>query len=479
MGGDGPARQTSSVNQSVCAAMSPLLDARGLAVSTPAAKSLARFEAALACLHASRGDALERIDAALARDPGFAAGHCLRAAALVMASEAPHAPALADAIVAIERLGDRANDRERRHAAAARAWLEGDARLAAERYGELVIDYPRDSLALQVAHTLDFRLSQREMLRDRAAQVLPHWDESVPGYGFVLGLYAFGLEETGDYARAEAVARHSLQVDPANASAIHVIAHVMEMQGRTRQGIEWLESTRATWAGNAGFAIHTAWHLALFRLDLDETEAALALYDRRLAPTATSPIATLVDATALLWRLEIRGLDVRARWRTLADCWSRKALAGRRAFNLVHAVIAFSAAGRLAAARQVAELLRNDTGTRSVNSAEDLTLALPLTEALLAFGCGDYARAVERISVVRAIAHRCGGSLAQCDLIHLTFVEAALRSRRGRLAEALAAERTARKPQSPLNQWLFARAAGALGAMRSGGAPVTPYPVAA
>jgi hypothetical protein len=59
---------------------------------------------------------------------------------------------------------------------------------------------------------------------------------------------------------------------------------------------------------------------------------------------------------------------------------------------------------------------------------------------------------------VRAIAHRCGGSVAQCDLIHLTFVEAALRSHRARLARALAAERTARKPDSPLNRWLFARA---------------------
>ncbi len=425
MGGGGPARQTSSVNQSVCAAM-PLFDARGLAVSTPDVVSLAQFEAALASVHGSRGDALDLIEAALARDPGFAAGHCLRAAAFVLAGEAPVETGLADSIRAIEQLGDRANDRERRHAAAARTWFGGDARFAAERYGELVIDYPRDSLALHVAHTLDFRLSQREMLRDRVAQVLPHWNESVPGFGFVLGLYAFGLEETGDYARAEAIARRSLELDPGNAAAIHVIAHVMEMQGRTREGIEWLESTRRTWADNAGFAIHCAWHLALFRLDLDETGAALAIYDQVLAPAPSSPISTLVDATALLWRLEIRGLDLDAHWRALADCWRGRPLAGRRAFVLVHAVMAFTASGRPGSARQVSALLRNDTATRSANSADDLELAIPLTEALQAFGRGDYARAVERISMVRAIAHRCGGSVAQCDLIHLTFVEAAL-----------------------------------------------------
>ena len=41
------------------------------------------------------------------------------------------------------------------------------------------------------------------MLRDRVAQVLPHWNADVPGYGYVLGMYAFGLEETNLYDRAE------------------------------------------------------------------------------------------------------------------------------------------------------------------------------------------------------------------------------------------------------------------------------------
>ena len=73
-------------------------------------------------------------------------------------------------------------------------------------------------------------------------------------------------------------------------------------------------------------------------------------------------------------------------------------------------------------------------------------------KALLAFAHGDYAACVEWLVRVRHIAHRCGGSLAQCDLIHLTFTEAALRARKGNLARALVAERTAQKPTSRLNQ---------------------------
>ena len=124
----------------------------------------------------------------------------------------------------------------------------------------------------------------------------------------------------------------------------------------------------------------------------------------------------------------------------------------------MHAVIAFAAAAETGFASRVSALLLEDPATRSANTADDLALAMPLSEALQAFGRGDYAHAVERINAVRTIADRCGGSVAQCDLIHLTFIEAALRSQRARLARALAAERTARKSDSPLNRWLFARA---------------------
>jgi hypothetical protein len=320
------------------------------------------------------------------------------------------------------------------------------------------VDHPRDSVALQVAHSLDFRLGHREMLRDRIAEVLPHWDDTVPGFGYVLGLHAFGLEENGDYARAEAVARESLRLAPDNAGAIHVVAHVMEMQGRAREGIEWLEATRSVWAANAGFATHLAWHLALFHIDLDAIPQALAIYVDTIAPRAAGTTAALIDATALLWRLELRGAHVRTPWRSLARQWSQTSLSGERAFTLVHALLAFAAAGVEHRAARVARLLRTDPATRDANTAQDLALAIPLAEGLQAYGRGDYATAVDRITAVRAVAYRCGGSIAQCDLIHLTLVEAALRAQRTRLALALAAERAARKPDSPLNRWLRARA---------------------
>ena len=156
--------------------------------------------------------------------------------------------------------------RAHRHAVAARAWLTGNSGGAAELYGAIVIDFPRDILALMAAHALDFRLGRRLLLRDRIAQVLPEWEPGMLGYSSVLAMYAFGLEENGEYGPAERIARQALAADPGHPGAIHVIAHVMEMQGRVSEGLAFLAETEPAWSNDTGFSIHLAWHQALLYL---------------------------------------------------------------------------------------------------------------------------------------------------------------------------------------------------------------------
>lgn len=434
--------------------MTPLPDSVGLVVSTDDPRSLEGFEQALASLFLTDGNATATIERALARDPAFAAGHCLRAAALVLSGT--DASALAASVAAIERNAG-ANERERRHAAAARCWLAGDAARAALLYGELLRDYPRDRLALLVAHGLDFRLGQRDMLRDRIAGILPHWDARDAEYGYLVGMHAFGLEETGDYDGALAAARKSLELIPDNAAAIHVIAHVFEMRGPPDAGIAWLRSTQPIWGGNAGFKVHLAWHLALFQLDTDAADEALSTYDELIAPHLDGGNNGLVDASALLWRLQLRGTESQPRWQEVTRLWLRQRAFGNRAFELVHAVIAFAAAKKHAFARRLAKRLTGDLMLRARSGGEELALAEPMIAAIMSFCRGDYDGAVDSIARVRAAADRCGGSVAQCDLIHLTMLEAALRGHRKRLAWMLAAERAVRKPASRLNRWLKAR----------------------
>lgn len=421
------------------------------------AQALLRCERALDLMLTHRGNPSGEVERVLAENPGSVFAHTLRAALIVLGDEDAARPTLAASLAAIEAARPDANDPARRHAAAARAWLDGDPALAVERYGAIVVDRPRDILALLVAHALDFRLGRRAMLRDRIAQVLPEWEPAMPGYASVLAMYAFGLEENGQYRRAEKLARRALALNPLHPGAVHVVAHVMEMQGRGHEGLAFLAATEPAWIEGTGFSVHLAWHRALFHLDADDPTAALAVYDAQIANGQRLDMSVLADASALLWRLRLRNIEVGERWRLLADRWETHSLAGARPFYVVHAIMAFAATGRTAAAARALEALRRvDPGSAALSLSEE-ALALPLCEALLAFAFKDYAAALKSLTHVRHIAHRCGGSLAQCDVIHLTLTEAALRARNAHLARALVAERAAQKPTSRLNRRLQQR----------------------
>jgi hypothetical protein len=243
---------------------------------------------------------------------------------------------------------------------------------------------------------------------------------------------------------------------PRHPGAIHVIAHVMEMQGRAQEGLAFLAETESAWLKGTDFSTHLAWHRALFHLDMDNPEAALAVYDSQIGNGCAAGISVLADASSLLWRLQLRNIDVGGRWNALADRWETQTLAGARPFYVVHAMMAFSAAGRRVAAARVFTALR-ETGTINASLRPEEALALPLSEALLAFARSDFSACVDWLTRVRHLADRCGGSLAQCDIVHLTFTEAALRAHKNRLACTLVAERATRKPTSQLNRLLQLR----------------------
>ena len=430
--------------------------------TTPATAAIEAYprcgcERALDMMLTQRGDPFAEIEQVLAGDPGCVFAHRVRAALIVRADSAAARPTLAASIAAIEAAYPDTDDPARRHAVAARAWFDGDPARAAALYDTILTDNPQDVLALAVAHALDFHLGRRRATRDRIARVLPYWSAEVPGYASVLAMYAFALEENGQYRRAEKFARRALAIDPGHPGAVHVVAHVMEMQGRAHDGLAFLAATEPAWRENTGLSVHLAWHRALFQLDTDDPASALTTYDAQIIDAQVSAMSVLADASALLWRLQLRDIEVGDRWQRLADHWQKQALAGARPFYLVHAMMAFAAAGRASAAEQLLEEFSHNQTAGGSSSVPEEALAIPFCEALRAFAGKAYAECVGWLTRVRHIAHRCGGSLAQCDLIHLTFTEAALRARKEHLARALVAERTAKKPASLLNRLLQRR----------------------
>jgi tetratricopeptide (TPR) repeat protein len=311
-----------------------LTDVRGNPVSHSSAEAVRRFERVVTLMNAFQADPLAEVDALLAEYPDFVMGHAFRAGALATAGDKAFEGELAKTVTAAEALVGKANDRERLHTAASRAWLKGQFELATETWGRVAMLYPRDITAIQFAQFGDFFLGYSQMLRDRVARVLPHWDKAVPNYGFLLGMHAFGLEECGDYAQAEATGREAFALDGRDAWAVHAVAHVMEMQGRAADGAEWLETTSASWSPNCMFAYHNWWHQALFSIDAGNAERALKLFDEKISAGGFGQAMELVDGSGLLWRLTSLGFDVGKRWEDVADKWATRAEDGYYAFNV-------------------------------------------------------------------------------------------------------------------------------------------------
>jgi tetratricopeptide (TPR) repeat protein len=423
--------------------------------ATPAAA--ASFDAAVRSFNVYRGDPLALLDDGLRESPLFAAAHLFKGFILALATEP--AATLEAARIAADVRAMPLTDREASQLLILDQLIAGNWVAAAGAMDFHNMRYPRDLVALQAGHLMDFYRGSARDLRDRLSRALPAWSEEVPGYHTVVGMYAFGLEETGDYARAEEAGRRALDLEPLDAWAHHAVAHVMEMQGRAEDGIGWMIAREPYWSGDDNFfKVHNWWHRALCHLDLGQRDEALALYDGPIRGTRSRVALDLVDASALLWRMHICGHDVGDRWRELAACWDDHADGRLYPFNDLHAAMAYLGAGQDSRLDTLLrDMERNAAGT--TDTADWIrAVGLPLTLGFVAYWRGQYQTAVETLHPLRFIANRFGGSHAQRDVIDWTLTEAAIRGRLPGVAASLAHERAALKPHSAINRDFVRRA---------------------
>ena len=439
-------------------------DCRGVPISYGDQLAIDGLEEAMLCALAFRGDAIAGIDRVLRDHPQFVMAHLFKAAWLTQAMETRIYHELVTALDNAGKLAGRANNRELGHLAAVRHWVNGDFYAAVQAWEEVLTLYPRDLIALQMAHLSHVLLGDIVGQRDTVARVFPEWDETIPGYEFVLGFYSFGLEENGDYFRAEELGREALAMRPDNPYAVHAVGHVMEMRGRQAGGIRFMTDHAHHW-GSSNFANHLWWHTALFHLDISDTDQVLNIYDNHLRSGGDGERYEELDSSALLWRLKLLDVDTNGRWSDLSRKWAPAATDTLYAFNDVHAMMAFCAAGDMDA--QEALLNANERylqAASDANAAMSREIGMPFCLAIRDFQNRDYGACVDRLLPVRYMTHKLGGSWAQRDIIGWTLLEAALRAKRGELALALANERCALKPTSPQNWRYVARAHTTLGA---------------
>lgn len=122
------------------------------------------------------------------------------------------------------------------------------------------------------------------------------------------------------------------------------------------------------------------------------------------------------------------------------------------AFNDMHAVISLVGAGRFDKANEVLKAVRsaanNNIGVTAMMAGD---VGIATCDAMIAFGQQRYDDAIDKLSPIRTLAHRFGGSHVQRDILTQTLTEAAIRSGNLGLSHSLTSERLVHKPLSPLS----------------------------
>jgi hypothetical protein len=435
-------------------------DLRGNPVGTTSNAARDAAESALWRMMSFYDVPLADLDAASAADPGWAMPHAMKAGFLLSLTEPALVPEAVAHLAAARARERSCTLRERAHLDALEQLCEGRWSAACRTWDTLLLDHPRDALALQWAQLWDFYRGDAPGLRLRPARALPEWDEGDPLYAYVLALYAFGLEECNLHPQAEEAGRRALQHNPRVPWAVHAVAHVMEMQGRFEEGSAWLRLHQGAWADGNGFAGHLWWHKALFRLEALDIAGVWRLIDKHLSGDALQINLQRVDAAAMLWRLHLLGEDASGAFRALLDGWPLDdGEAGYYAFNDLHVMMAMLGAGDVARAEtwlaRCAERALAANDARRLNHQVAREVGLPLMRALLALTRGDADGAADQLYAVRPQAQRFGGSHAQRDLIDQSLLHAAARGGRRSLGRALLNERTLAKPMTPLTRhWI-------------------------
>lgn len=412
------------------------------------------FDRAVRAFTLGYRDALGLFDAAIREAPEFAMAHIGKTWVLMHSNDPTMIVAARPIISAVRALP--LNQREQAHLAALEHALEGN-----RTSGEAILDrhlmhYPFDLVAHFAALRLSESVGRFASVGDRSARALPLWSKTQPSYGILRAMYAFGLEEGGDYVRSENVARSAAELEPDCYWVHHAISHVKEMTGRPDEGLEWISSHEPHWSTPDHAArVHIWWHRALFHIELDQVAEALAMYDGPILATQKVLGQSLTNASALLWRLESLGCQTGDRWKHLAALWETHADGRLSAFTDIHAAMAEIGAGQTAALEHRLSVMRSTAADGSERAPVYRDVGIPAVQGLAAFHRGDFARATEILLPVRVDLWKIGGSKAQRDVIDWTLTEAAVRSGDRNVALAMAHERLATRPASvPNRSWL-------------------------
>tara|TARA_B100000989_G_scaffold82860_1_gene59250 strand:+ start:2358 stop:2834 length:477 start_codon:yes stop_codon:yes gene_type:complete len=108
------------------------------------------------------------------------------------------------------------------------------------------------------------------------------------------------------------------------------------MQGRRREGIDWITKYQEPWRKRGVFSKHLWWHRALHYLEFNDVDAVMNSFDTEFWPEPSEDNIDICNSSSMLMRLEIFGVNVKTRWETIAEIATQRTKARLRPFYDLH-----------------------------------------------------------------------------------------------------------------------------------------------
>ncbi|MEO0930261.1 MAG: tetratricopeptide repeat protein [Pseudomonadota bacterium] len=379
--------------------------------------------------------------------PGFAMGHALKGlSALMLGRRELYAAAeeASQTARAALRAGG-ATKREHLWCDALQDWLAGKPSHAIARMEAALQLNPADTISMKLSHGIRFILGDHIGMRKSVEAVIDAHGEDHALRGYALGCLAFAMEETGSYDEAERFGLMGLNYASDDAWGLHAVAHVYDMTHRPTKGIALIDDNLDAWGHCNNFRFHVWWHKALLHLDQGDVAQVLALYDTKIRSEKTDDYRDFSNASSLLVRLELEGVDVGDRWGELADLAEARTNDGCLTFADLHYMLALVGDNRAdAATRMTARMAKDAKGdTEVADIMRDPGVAV--TKGLAAFSDGCYEIAFAQLHTAHPRFQTMGGSHAQRDVFERVTIEAGLRAGSLDATKALLEQRVGRR----------------------------------
>lgn len=406
-----------------------LEDLQGLNVTTESTQAIAALDWFIQQSLSYGNESETAILQALQADPNCALANTYATAFYLSQENAIDRQRAIPYLRAAQQHKSRATEREQLYIEAISAWANGQIDRAIACHETMVEQFPQDLLSVQQGQYHYFYQGDAAKLLqigERALAVNPNHPE-------LLGMVAFGLEQCHQLQQAERMGRQATALKRQNPWAHHAVAHVLETQGRTAEGISWMMSVSDTWElCNSMLYTHNWWHVALFYLKQDAVAEVLALYENCIWGRARqhSP-KDQIGAISLLLRLELRGVNVERQWAELAFLLQSRIHEHTLPFQDLHYIYALARSNQPKAYEMLVSMVAYAHRLDVLQRRRWLEIAIPAARAMIAHASGNWQEVINLFKPILPSLWQLGGSHAQLYLFKQVYFHALQQSEQG------------------------------------------------